>query len=484
MSVRRLDPVQPDGFAFTAENLMWAKKTIDKYPAGKQASAVIPVLWRAQEQNEGWVSRKAIEAVADMLAMSYIRVLEVATFYTMFQLSPVGTKAHIQVCGTTPCMLRGAEELIEVCQNKIHRDPHRLNADGSLSWEEVECLGACVNAPMVQVFKDTYEDLAPARLEQIIDEFAAGRKPKPGPQIDRQFSAPAGGATALADPALYSGNRTFTRVEPPPPAAPEAAAPAAAAPPPPVPPAAATAPAPAPTVPSSSASATSVPAGTPAPAHTKPAAGDIRPVTEAAKVADTQKTSATDKEAAAAGPGSATTEKAQAETGVVRTTEHKVEKAASVTPPTAAAALVEPKVEAPALPAPEKKPALAAPEVRPALAAPAIVMPDEHSGSRSSRGRPEGQPELLKKPPAGKKPDDLELIWGVGPGLARTLNTMGFWYFDQIAAWTKQELKWVDANLKGFKGRATRDEWVPQAKKLATGWRPESDIGDKPTKKK
>jgi NADH-quinone oxidoreductase subunit E len=224
MSVRRLHPVQPDSFAFNAENLAWARKTIAKYPPGKHASAVIPLLWRAQEQNDNWVSKPVIECVADMLSMSYIRVLEVATFYTMFQLQPVGKVAHIQVCGTTPCMLRGAEGLKKVCQNKIHHDPHHLSDDGKFSWEEVECLGACVNAPMVQIFKDTYEDLTPATLEKLIDDLAAGRKVKAGPQIGRHHAAPEGGATTLTDPSLYEGQRSFTRVEPPPPPA-EAATP-------------------------------------------------------------------------------------------------------------------------------------------------------------------------------------------------------------------------------------------------------------------
>ena len=158
MSVRRLDLVQPAGFSFSPENASRAKRAVAKFPAGKQASAVIQLLWFAQEQ-DGWVSRPAIEAVGKMLDMAYIRVLEVATFYTMFHLSPVGRKAHIQVCGTTPCMLRGAEDLIAVCKSKIHSEPHHLNADGSMSWEEVECLGSCVNAPMIQIVKDTYEDL-------------------------------------------------------------------------------------------------------------------------------------------------------------------------------------------------------------------------------------------------------------------------------------------------------------------------------------
>ena len=196
MAVRRLHPDQPASFAFTPENLAWAKAKMAEYPPGKQASAVIPLLWRAQEQ-EGWVSEPAIRAVADMLAMAEIRVYEVATFYTMFQLGPVGRKAHIQVCGTTPCMLRGAEGIRAVCERRIHHDPHHLSADGAFSWEEVECLGACVNAPLVQVGKDTYEDLTPESFEKVLDAFARGEKPKPGPQINRQFSAPVGGPTTL-----------------------------------------------------------------------------------------------------------------------------------------------------------------------------------------------------------------------------------------------------------------------------------------------
>jgi NADH-quinone oxidoreductase subunit E len=199
MSVRRLAPaeLQPKEFSFTAENLAWAKQQIAKYPDGRQQSAVIPLLWRAQEQAGGWTSQKAIEYVADLLGMAYIRVLEVATFYTMFQLAPVGRKAHVQVCGTTPCMLRGSDELFKVCRRRIHHDPFHVSADGDFSWEEVECLGACVNAPMVLIGSDTYEDLTPETFEKVLDGVAAGKPPKPGPQIDRQQSAPIGGATTL-----------------------------------------------------------------------------------------------------------------------------------------------------------------------------------------------------------------------------------------------------------------------------------------------
>ncbi len=202
MSVRRLaeEQFQPGAFAFNEANAVWAEATIRKYPPGRQQSAVIPLLMRAQEQ-DGWVTKAAIEYVANRLEMPLIRVLEVATFYTQFQLKPVGTRAHIQVCGTTPCMLRGAEQLMDVCRHKIHHDPLERNADGTLSWEEVECQGACVNAPMVIIFKDAYEDLTPERLEEIIDAFEAGRgsEIKPGPQIDRHFSAPEGGPLTLLE---------------------------------------------------------------------------------------------------------------------------------------------------------------------------------------------------------------------------------------------------------------------------------------------
>ncbi len=199
MSVRRLAPkeLQPASFAFTDENLGWVKQQIAKYPAGRQASAVIPVLWRAQEQNAGWVSEAAIRVTAELLGMPYIRVLEVATFYTMFLLSPVGKKAHVQVCGTTPCRLRGADELFKVCERRIHPEPFHVSDDGNYSWEEVECLGACVNAPMVLIWNDTYEDLTAESFERVLDGFVNGNPAKPGPQNGRQFSAPIGGPTTL-----------------------------------------------------------------------------------------------------------------------------------------------------------------------------------------------------------------------------------------------------------------------------------------------
>ena len=201
MSVRRLAPadVQPKEFSFTAENFDWAKRQIAKYPEGRAASAVLPVLWKAQEQAGGWLPQKAIECVADLLGMAKIRVLEVATFYTMFLLQPVGRKAHVQWCGTTPCLLRGGEEIKHVCERRINREPFHVSADGDFSWEEVECLGACVNAPMVLIGRDTYEDLTPETFEKVLDALARGEAPKPGPQNGRQFSAPIGGDTTLTD---------------------------------------------------------------------------------------------------------------------------------------------------------------------------------------------------------------------------------------------------------------------------------------------
>ena len=212
---------EPESFAFDAESEAKIATILKRYPEGKQASAVIPLLYVAQRQmgrltQSAWVPRVAMDVIAARLSMPPIRVYEVATFYFMFNMKPIG-RHHLQLCGTTPCMLRGAEDLKKVCQNRINHEPHDLSEDGNFSWEEVECLGACVNAPMVQIFKDTYEDLTPASLEKLIDDLAAGRKVKVGPQIDRHLAAPEGVQTALMDPSLYEGQRTFVRVEPPPP---------------------------------------------------------------------------------------------------------------------------------------------------------------------------------------------------------------------------------------------------------------------------
>jgi NADH-quinone oxidoreductase subunit E len=213
MSVRRLADEQPEAFAFTPENLVWAKHTLEKYPEGKQASGVIPLLWRAQEQMGGWLPEPALRYVADMLDMAYIRVYEVATFYTMFNLAPVG-RYFVQLCGTTPCWLRGSDELKKTCREMIG-EPGHVTDDGLFSWIEVECLGACSNAPMVQINKDYYEDLDGEKLAWILNELKAGREVIPGPQNGRQTSAPASGPTSLTSDQLYEMSEDSGAVNPP-----------------------------------------------------------------------------------------------------------------------------------------------------------------------------------------------------------------------------------------------------------------------------
>ncbi|WP_170364490.1 NADH-quinone oxidoreductase subunit E [Ruegeria arenilitoris] len=364
--LRRLHPEQPESFAFTAANQQWAEAQITKYPEGRQASAVIPLLWRAQEQ-EGWLSRPAIETVADMLGMSYIRVLEVASFYFMFQLQPVGSVAHIQVCGTTSCMICGAEDLIAVCREKIAPKPHQLSADGKLSWEEVECLGSCTNAPMAQIGKDYYEDLTAESFGRIIDELAAGKVPVPGPQNGRFAAEPLGGVTSLKD---YQGSKAKHNAS----------------------------------------------------------------VQLATELCDTVKRI----------DGT--------EVPILTPWLGKDGKAAG----------------AKAAPKPPKVPEQGKPAAR--QAAPKKSAKAEPSSPEGAAAKPEAteaQPETLSGAREGK-PDDLKLLKGVGPKLEQTLNELGFYHFDQIAAWTPEHVAWVDARLK-FKGRIERDGWIEQAAKLAAG---------------
>ncbi len=205
MSVRRLAEVQPESFEFTPENMAWAQAQIAKYPPGRQASAVIPLLWKAQAQNDYWLPRAAIERVAQMLDMPTIRVMEVATFYTMFNLEPVG-RHFIQLCGTTPCMLRGANDIRKVLEKRVGEQRH-VSADGKFAWLEVECLGACCNAPMVQINDDYYEDLTVENFEKLLDDLAAGRPVKKGSQTGRVSSEPEPGkGTTLTDSTLYDGS--------------------------------------------------------------------------------------------------------------------------------------------------------------------------------------------------------------------------------------------------------------------------------------
>lgn len=206
MAVRKLAPedTQPESFAFTPENEAFAQAQIAKYPEGRQASAVIALLWRAQEQVGGWLPQKAIEAVATRLDMPPIRVMEVATFYTMFNLAPVG-KFFIQFCGTTPCVLRGAGDIKKVLESRVG-EPGHVSDDGNFSWLEVECLGACCNAPMVQINDDYYEDLTTENFEKLLDDLAAGRPVKKGPQSGRRASEPHDAVKTLTDASLYDGS--------------------------------------------------------------------------------------------------------------------------------------------------------------------------------------------------------------------------------------------------------------------------------------
>lgn len=407
MSVRRLaeESVQPASFAFTAENQVWAEKRIGLYPAGRQQSAVIPLLMRAQEQ-DGWVTRATIEKIAEMLGMPYIRVLEVATFYTQFQLQPVGTRAHVQVCGTTPCMLRGAEALIEVCKSKIHHEPHHLNEDGTLSWEEVECAGACVNAPMVAIFQDTYEDLTPERLEEIIDAFHAGRADtiKPGTQIDRLNAAPASGLVVLTEEPTAKREKF---VPPPAPDAP-AAAPAAGA---------------APQAPTTAAQ----------PKNIAPEAAPALKGTPAeAKVSTAQaEKDRKDASASAGADGKPNTAMREGATGA-ESSAGKVDGGKGV--------------------GSDNKPAVVA-----ASANPKEVTPNAEKG---------GVTPLFVAPTAAA--DDLKLISGVGPVIESKLNALGVTRYDQVAAFSDEDFAKVEAALS-FPGRAQRDNWKGQAEALAKG---------------
>ncbi|MEO0545182.1 MAG: NADH-quinone oxidoreductase subunit NuoE [Pseudomonadota bacterium] len=424
MSVRRLaeDAVQPEGFKFNREKAAEAKLWIKKYPKGRQQSAVIPLLMLAQEQ-DGWVTKAAIEHVSEMLEMPRIRVMEVATFYTQFMLQPVGTKAHVQVCGTTPCMLRGAEDLKKVCQNKINRQQFQRNGEGTLSWEEVECQGACVNAPMVMIGRDTYEDLTPERLEEIIDAFEAGKGDTitPGPQIDRIYSAPVGGPLTLLDDVVAS--------------TPKKKAPAKKA----------------------AAKKKAVKAAEPV-ASENPT---MKLATTASKVAPKAKKTKGVQESPINTKLSAIDVEEVPSTKDAKPAKNvKITKGAQGTDPgtvlenVKGASSVKPKA------APKKKVTGGNPTMKIAATA----------AGRAAKGKSSSGPVRMEKPKG--KADDLKLIAGVGPKLEQTLNSLGFWHFHQIAAWTADDIAVVDDQLR-FKGRIERDDWVKQAAALAKGGRDE-----------
>ena len=198
MSIKKISKKQPDSFKFNERNLEIAKKIIFNYPEGKQQSAVMALLYIAQEQNDNWIPLAAMKYIAKFLNIPYIQVYEVATFYTMYNLIPVG-KYHLQVCTTTPCMIRGAYQLIEVCKQKISKKENMISKDGSCSWVEVECLGACVNAPMMQINRDYYEDLDKEKAEKIIDQIFKGEALKPGSYSGRTNSEPENNRRTLLD---------------------------------------------------------------------------------------------------------------------------------------------------------------------------------------------------------------------------------------------------------------------------------------------
>ena len=391
--LRRLHAEQPASFSFTPANLAWAEGQMTKFPAGRQASAVIPLLWRAQEQ-EGWLTKPAIEAVADMLGMAYIRVLEVASFYFMFQLQPTGSVAHIQICGTTSCMICGAEDLVAICRDKINDKPHVLSADGKFTWEEVECLGSCTNAPMAQIGKDYFEDLTAARFSEILDELAAGQVPVPGPQNGRYGSEPKSGLTSLTE---YESGKTQYNA--------------------------------------SAQLATDI--------------GDT-----------VKRIDGTEVPLLTPWVGKDGTVASMAGT------------------------------EQPPAPKPTPKPAVHQSKPAKAEEAPKVVPSKDLPGQSeladkkgewkyeakadaaaeatdASDATDEKEPETLSAAREGGA-DDLKLLKGVGPKLEQTLNELGFFHFDQVAAWTDAEIAWVDSRLK-FKGRIERDGWVEQAKQLAAG---------------
>ncbi|MEZ2330562.1 NADH-quinone oxidoreductase subunit E [Mesorhizobium sp. RCC_202] len=432
MSVRRLADasVQPASFAFNKANAAAAEQWIAKYPKGREQSAIIPLLMIAQEQ-EGWVTKAAIETICDMLGMPRIRGLEVATFYTQYQLNPVGTRAHIQVCGTTPCMLRGSEALMDVCRSKIHHDQFHTNGKGTLSWEEVECLGACVNAPMVMIFKDTFEDLTPERLAEIIDLYDAGKGAdvKPGPQNGRHGSEPAGGLKTLtSEKAILKSTRDKEAK-----AAAKGAKDAAAAAPAAVPAAVVSQAAPAPAAPAASAPAAPSASGPVAPSKSS------KPKTHAVETSPALNTPSPVKVAPTTENGAS-----------VRAPRHSAANANQADPEVEAVSKQRngPKTKA------EPATAFKAPETKQPAAKPA-------KPSLEDKNRPAG----IERPATV---DDLKLISGVGPKIEATLHSLGIYSFAQVAAWKSAEREWVDGYLN-FRGRIDRDDWVKQAKALAKG---------------
>ena len=198
MTLRKISKNQPENFEFTKESLEQVNDIIKKYPTGREQSAVMPLLYIAQKQNDNWIPLSAMKCIAKILKMPYIKVYEVATFYTMYNLTPVGNN-FIQVCTTTPCMIRGAGKIVEACKEKISKNENELSKENNCSWMEVECLGACINAPMMQINDDYYEDLDKEKALEILDQIIQGKKPKPGSYRGRLNSEPENNRKTLLD---------------------------------------------------------------------------------------------------------------------------------------------------------------------------------------------------------------------------------------------------------------------------------------------
>src|SRR5271165_836064 len=406
MSVRRLAEKQPASFEFTPENRAWAAKEIAKYPPGRQASAVLALLWRAQKQSGDWLPKPAIEKVAEMLDMPKIRVLEVATFYTMFNLEPVG-RYYVQLCGTTPCVLRGADDIKALLRKRVG-EPDRVTADGLFSWSEVECLGACCNAPMVQINDDYYEDLTAENFARLLDDLAAGRPVKKGSQIGRVSSEPVGGLSALTT--LYG------------------------------------------------ADGKSGAKGTLAPANDSAAGGHARlvDVNDAAAQAKDLPPSQPQFQALAQ-PSSPTGPSASAAAQGAQT---------QTPPPATGDALPTEDVTAHLVHVDEKAAQARAEAEEAQVKAELAKLPSDATPEQKANAvgaRPAG----LRAPREGTA-DNLQRIKGVGPINEKRLHELGVFHFDQIAAWTLSEIRWVGTYL-AFPGRIHRERWVAQASNLLEG---------------
>jgi NADH-quinone oxidoreductase subunit E len=204
MAISKITSDKAERFAFSQEKLAWANDQLKKYPDARKQSAVIPFLWEAQKENGGYVDAAVVRTISQMLDMAEIRVYEVVSFYTMFNTEPVG-EHFVQVCTTTPCWLRGSDDIVKICKSKISEYPNKVTEDGKFSWMEVECLGACANAPMVQINDDYFEDLDADIMKDMLDALAAGKTVTPGSQKGRSSSEPMGDPTSLTDPTLYDG---------------------------------------------------------------------------------------------------------------------------------------------------------------------------------------------------------------------------------------------------------------------------------------